>query len=459
MNTFRVVRTLPGDLSLGAIYSTARQGWYVSPIQTSPTSPTPVQQTPSYTPDPRTSAWTTAQAEADRKAAIAASEGQARLDRIRAESDAALARSRAQIAAREAAIKAASSPAADAGIQEWETYYRSIGKTLTPTQTQSIQRREKADFYKQTSGRKYLSDEIGAISRVGVGLGVTWMFATAYNGDMPYWDLWFDGRATAYQIAQMVASDYTKEILRRDALQKADRAATFAWEDAGKIGPPPSFDPNAGMEATSAPVTLPGMPISAPQQPPTTAKLAIPKLGANLREWEAYYASIGRAMTPVFRASIELREKSSFYEQTFDKKYISDEVGAITGTRVRPGVRWMYEVAYNGDMPYWALLHDRHKSADQIAQMVASDYTKEILRRDALKTIPKPTAAPVTLPGTPIYVPQQPPSPTRLVLPEMRGPQPQPQLPSPTRLVLPSMRVPQPQPERLPELPLPPSYR
>lgn len=83
-------------------------------------------------------------------------------------------------------------------------------------------------------------------------------------------------------------------------------------------------------------------------------------------------------MPATVRATKERDDQATFYKAVAGKKYIQKQ----PGINPRPGVGWMFSVAYGGQtMPYWKAWYNRSMSASQIAARVAADYTAEIQRR------------------------------------------------------------------------------
>lgn len=146
-------------------------------------------------------------------------------------------------------------PAANAGIREWEAYYKATGTRLAPGQRRKIEQREKNAFFRATGANFFVTSDFMKTARVGRRRGVAWMFSVAYFGrTMPYWNLWYDKKKTAKEIAAMVAADYMKEIKRRVALGDKYRVELEAWQDAGRPGARPRIDPREGLHS---PITAP----------------------------------------------------------------------------------------------------------------------------------------------------------------------------------------------------------
>ncbi len=147
-------------------------------------------------------------------------------------------------------------PAESAGIRAWEAYYRAVGfSPPSPSQRRKLEKREKDEFARATGRNYFIPRSFTQTSGLGVKRGVTWMFATAYDGDMPYWDEWIDNptKSTGERIAKKVAADYKREILRRVAIQAKHRTEREAWYDAGRPGPRPTIDPDEGIYSPIAP--------------------------------------------------------------------------------------------------------------------------------------------------------------------------------------------------------------
>jgi len=155
-------------------------------------------------------------------------------------------------------------PAPNAGIRAWEAYYKATGTTLSASQRRTLERREKTAFARATGTVYFIPKSFTQQSQVGVRRGVTWMFPVAYGKDsMPYWDLWFDKRASAVEIGRKVAEDYKREIMRRVAVMTKYRAEREAWQDAGRPGPAPRVEARAGIDS---PITPPKMYVPAPER-------------------------------------------------------------------------------------------------------------------------------------------------------------------------------------------------
>ncbi len=197
-------------------------------------------------------------------------EGQARLRAARARSNAAMAQKKArraekkrQATLRAKRIAASSPPSKNAGVRAWEAYYSRIGREIPSTVKATTERSDQAAFYRAVSGKKYIRKAPGINPR----RGVSWMFATAYNGQtMPYWEEWYSKSMSANEIGLLVAADYAREIKRRIAVQAQNRAARELWQDTGKAGPKPipsqvlmpSAIPQAVTQAPPPSLELPG---------------------------------------------------------------------------------------------------------------------------------------------------------------------------------------------------------
>jgi len=184
---------------------------------------------------------------ATRTRAEVQAQGQRLLAEARARSAAGIARKKAQReaaraarAARSRRIAAKSPPAnTKAGVSAWQAYYQRIGKQIPQAALETIQRGEKKTLMKAVRSKFWVSREAAALSRVGRRPGISWMFAVAYGGDMPYWDDWYNKTMTAEQIARRVAADYEAEIRRRVVVQEQNVRRREAWQDTGKVGPKP----------------------------------------------------------------------------------------------------------------------------------------------------------------------------------------------------------------------------
>ncbi len=232
-------------------------------------------------------AYRRVQAIAAEKARDAALTAAARIAKVRAEAAAKGAKARAEQAAAKVAeqekaarIKAhtGAAPTSKAGLREWEAYYQQIGRKLPERSKAMLVRGDKARLYTAVAGKTYVSREAAAASGVGTRPGITWMFQAAYGGgDMPYWDLWYDRKATAEQIGRMVAADYGKEIMRRVGLRNERNRAQEVWEDTGRQGQRPTIDPRA-QPGASQPLLAPVAPRWAPpilERPTLLAPAAI----------------------------------------------------------------------------------------------------------------------------------------------------------------------------------------
>ena len=142
----------------------------------------------------------------------------------------------------------------------------------------TIQRRDKREFYKAVSGKRFIAKQAGKNYR----LGVTWMFPVAYAGEtMPYWDAWYDRRMTANEIGNQVAADFRAEIARREAVRAENRRIFELWDEAGQVGPRPvrtahlTTVPPAGLPATQ----MPALPQVAPAPLPQVAPVPPPLPG------------------------------------------------------------------------------------------------------------------------------------------------------------------------------------
>ena len=219
-------------------------------------------------------------AEAERRARVVA-ERERWFQQQRAQAQAADRRMAAERAAKKSAEAEAQARIPQApkngNLREWEQYYAKQGITLPTRAREKLARREQKEFYRQVAGKKYLPKEFGKISGVGVRAGVSWMFSAAYQGEtMPYWELWYDKRATASQIARMVATDYQKEIMRRVGLKAKHVQEREAWQEAGKVAPKPTIDPREGLETVTrarAPTILRTPAMQAPPVPRTLPQL------------------------------------------------------------------------------------------------------------------------------------------------------------------------------------------
>ena len=233
-------------------------------------------------------------------------------------------------------------PAANAGIREWEAYYKAVGMTPpSPAHRVKLELGEKTAFARATGGIWFIPQSFTQQSRVGVSRGVTWMFPVAYGKDsMPYWDLWFDKKATASQIGAMVAEDYKREIMRRAAIQAKSITEREGWQDARKPGPGPTIDPHEGIHSPiTAPKTYSAVPgrrdyersvqrqssqqvpgaivrkvepaLQAEQKASTRRALQKPAPDAGIRAWEDYHRTTKTRLSPDARRRIELAEKAA----------------------------------------------------------------------------------------------------------------------------------------------------
>jgi hypothetical protein len=182
-------------------------------------------------------------------------------------------------------------PAANAGIREWEAYYRATGTTLSASHRRKLEQREKSAFYRTTSTTFFIDKSFTQQSGVGVRRGVRWMFPAAYGRDsMPYWDLWFDKRASAREIGRRVAADYKREIMRRVAVKTKYQTEREAWQDAGRPGPAPTIDPREGIDS---PITPP--------------KIYVPEPGR--RVYRRPVQRVRRALRRAYRPRVRRRAK------------------------------------------------------------------------------------------------------------------------------------------------------
>lgn len=167
------------------------------------------------------------------------------------------AQRKAQIRAGLHPIFTTKQPAANAGIREWEAYYKATGTAFLPGQRSKVEYREKTAFSKATGHKFYVPRSFSRVSRVGVRRGVRWMFAVAYRGNtMPYWDLWYYRKKTADQIARMVAEDYRREVGRRVQLTEKNIRERESWQDAGRPGPAPRIDYREGLTTPITPARI-----------------------------------------------------------------------------------------------------------------------------------------------------------------------------------------------------------
>ena len=183
-------------------------------------------------------------AEKLRKERIAA-EGARRLAEARARSDAAMKLARERRAAeraqaeREAARRKAEAaarkpPGKSEGIRKWEAHYNRAGVTMPGSVRETVERRDKSQFFKAVAGRQFFQEK-------GYRPGVEWMFNAAYGGKtMPYWDAWYDRRMTAQEIGGRVAADFVRALERQEAANVQYTKAVDVWYDAGTPGPRPT---------------------------------------------------------------------------------------------------------------------------------------------------------------------------------------------------------------------------
>jgi len=107
-----------------------------------------------------------------------------------------------------------------------------------------------------------------------------------------------------------------------------------------------------------------------------------PAKRAGVRAWESWYAAIGRPMPHSVRQTEQGYDQAAFYNAVAGKFWIADQ----PGINRRPGVGWMFSVAYGGEtMPYWEAWYDRSMSVADIAHRVAADYIAEIQRLTAVQ--------------------------------------------------------------------------
>ncbi len=112
-----------------------------------------------------------------------------------------------------------------------------------------------------------------------------------------------------------------------------------------------------------------------------------PSKRAGVRAWENYYARIKRVMPQTVRRTQEQYDKGAFYKSVAGKRYVAAGPLRAGSIGTRPGVTWMFPIAYGGDMPkeLWDAWINKTMTADQIARRVAADYTSELNRQIALR--------------------------------------------------------------------------
>ncbi len=155
------------------------------------------------------------------------------------------------------------------------------------------------------------------------------------------------------------------------------------------------------------------------------AKRAPRSVKAGVRAWREYSARTGVKVSDAGMETVRRADKMALMRAVRGKLWVTKDVGRLSKVGIRPGISWMFQVAYGGNMPYWEDWYNKTMTATQIAKRVAADYVAEIQRRtvvqaqnirrreawqDTGKVGPKPQPSSVLLPE---QAPQAAPAPQR----------------------------------------------
>lgn len=155
------------------------------------------------------------------------------------------------------------------------------------------------------------------------------------------------------------------------------------------------------------------------------AKRAPRSVKAGVKAWREYSARTGVKISDAGMKKVQRTDKMALMRAVRGKLWVTKDVGSLSRVGIRPGISWMFQVAYGGDMPYWEDWYNKTMTATQIARRVAADYVAEIQRRtvvqaqnvrrreawqDTGKVGPKPQPSSVLLPE---QAPQAAPAPQR----------------------------------------------